>query len=71
MYLDGVTYAEAAKAIGISPNTFTSRINANSPFSVAEVLALAQYLHISPVDLSRYFISPYAAVQKAKGGFSK
>lgn len=46
----GKTYADCAKAIGISTTAFSQKINEKSTFDIIEVNAMVSYLDLSKTE---------------------
>lgn len=65
----GLTQAQAAKMIGLSPTSFNYKINNRREFKASEIEKLCDLLGIT--DVPYYFFTEsvdYKATKRAKGG---
>lgn len=55
--LNSKTQMDCAKALGISENTFSLKINNKSKFDIVEVVTLCNYLKIEPSKRGEIFLN--------------
>ena len=51
----GLTHAEIAQAIGISPTSFSNKISGKFDFTIPEMKAICSILKIEPQEIGAYF----------------
>lgn len=54
---EGKTHREVAKAAGITPTTFSLRINNHGVFTQDQIISICEFLEIEIVSIPRYFFA--------------
>lgn len=60
----GLTQGKVAQRIGVSDNTFTSRIKSRTYFCSAEIEEICKLLDIGSSEIGAYFFTPSVEVSK-------